>query len=82
MDGIKSGLKTSEFWISAGTTAWALLSHTLPPVAQTVIGVGVPAVYTIARALVKASAAKAAAARTPPAVAAASPGGSLTVGDP
>ena len=86
LEGLKSGFKTSEFWISAATTAWALLSHALPPVAQTVIGVGVPAAYTIGRAIVKASAAKAAAAGTPPAVVAAPPGSSssstFTTGDP
>jgi len=87
MGGVKSGLRTSEFWISLATTAWALLSPGLPPVVQAVIGVGVPAAYNIGRAVVKASAVKAAAAGSPPAVAAASPGssssgGTLTTGDP
>ncbi len=78
MDGIKSGLKTSEFWLSAATTAWALLSHALPPLAQTVIGVGVPAVYSITRAIVKAQAVK----HSGPGAPSASVRAEITTGDP
>ena len=76
---MKAGIRTSEFWISLATTAWALVGPGLPPVAQAVIGVGVPAAYTIGRALVKAAAIKAAAAPPRPPAPASS---SSSTGDP
>lgn len=53
---MKPGWKTTEFWLSLATSAWAIFGHVLPPAAQgVVVGVATGA-YALARAITKAAA--------------------------
>ena len=54
---MKPGWKTTEFWVTLGTTLWALFGHALPPTAQALVATVVPAAYSIGRAIAKAAAA-------------------------
>jgi hypothetical protein len=50
---MKPGWKTTEFWVTLATSAWAIFGHTLPAAAQAaVVGVA-SAAYSIARAIAK-----------------------------
>jgi hypothetical protein len=60
---MKPGWKTSEFWLSLATGAWAMFGHVLPPTVQgLVVGVASGA-YAIGRAITKAAHASAPAPR-------------------
>jgi hypothetical protein len=68
----KPGYLTTEWWITVVTTAWAFFGHSLPSWEQALVATVVPATYQIGRAVVKASADRAAAAQAT--AAAATPG--------
>jgi len=51
---MKPGWKTTEFWLSVATSAWAILGHTLPPAIQGVVVAVATAAYAVSRAVVKA----------------------------
>jgi hypothetical protein len=51
--GMKDGWKTSEFWVTVGTAAWAAFGHFLPAPLQALVVTVVPGVYTIARTVAK-----------------------------
>ena len=59
---MKPGWQTTEFWVTALTTAWALFGHALPVPVQAAVATVVPAAYSLARAIAKAAASHAAAA--------------------
>lgn len=80
MDTVKTGFKTSEFWLSLAGTVAALFAPGLSSGAQAVIAVALPAVYNIARAVVKAQAIKAQRLPAPPQVVTSGP--TFTSGNP
>jgi hypothetical protein len=49
----KAGWKTTEFWVTLGTSAWAIFGHSLPAAAQAVVVAVATAGYAISRAIVK-----------------------------
>jgi hypothetical protein len=53
---MKPGWKTTEFWLSLATSAWAIFGHVLPPAAQAVVVGVATGAYAIARAVTKAAA--------------------------
>lgn len=49
----KSGLKTTEFWVTIGAMAVPQLVESLPPTWRAVLSTAAGAVYAIARTLAK-----------------------------
>jgi hypothetical protein len=49
----KPGWKTTEFWVTVGTSLWAIFGHVLPPVAQAVVVGVAQAAYAVSRAVTK-----------------------------
>ena len=50
---MKPGWKTTEFWLSLATSAWAIFGGTLPAAAQAVVVAVASGAYAIGRAVVR-----------------------------
>lgn len=52
---MKPGWKTTEFWVTLATSAWAIFGHQLPAAIQGVVVAVASAAYAVSRGVVKAS---------------------------